>query len=190
MVALSVGLLAGYTRSLLDPVVMRVVDVMIGFPQLLFLLLIVVGLGTSDVVVVLAVAIVQIPGVVRIVRAATLEQSVRGFAEAAVARGEKTVAILGREVLPNILPSVMADAGLRFTYSILLVASLNFLGLGLQPPTADWASTVSENRIGFGLNPWAVVVPAAVIALLTISANLIGDAVARTLGRSDAGFLP
>jgi ABC-type dipeptide/oligopeptide/nickel transport system permease subunit len=184
VVGASIGLVAGFSRSLLDPILMRTVDVMLSFPALLFLLVLVTGAGTSEAVLVLGVAAVQAPLIARIIRTATLEQSVRGFVEAATARGERTTAILRREILPNITPVIAADAGLRFTYSIILVASVNFLGLGLQPPAADWALMVSENRDGLDLNPWSVLAPAALIALLTISANLIGDAVARTLGRS------
>jgi ABC-type dipeptide/oligopeptide/nickel transport system permease subunit len=157
---------------------------MLSFPALLFLLVLVTGAGTSTTVLVVGVALVQMPLVARIVRAATLEQSVRGFVEAAVARGERTAAILGREILPNVAPAIAADVGLRFTYSIILVASVNFFGLGLQPPAADWALIISENREGLTLNPWVILVPAALIALLTISLNLVGDAIARSLGRT------
>jgi peptide/nickel transport system permease protein len=182
----AVGLVAGYSRSLVDPLLMRAADVMLSFPALLFLLVLVTGAGTSKTVLVLGVALVQLPLVARIVRAATQEQSVRGFVEAAVARGEGTAAILRREIVPNILAPITADVGLRFTYSIILVASVNFLGLGLQPPAADWALIISENRGGLTLNPYVILVPAALIALLTISVNLVGDAIARTLGISTA----
>ena len=84
----------------------------------------------------------------------------------------------------HILAPVLVDAGLRFTYSILIIASVNFLGLGLQPPASDWALLISENRQYIALNPWAVLAPAAMIALLTIGINLTGDAIARSLGRS------
>jgi peptide/nickel transport system permease protein len=181
-----VGLVAGYSRSFLDPLLMRAADVMLSFPALLFLLVLVTGAGTSTAVLVLGVALVQLPLVARIVRTATLEQSVRGFVEAAVARGERTSAVLRREILPNIVAPIMADAGLRFTYSIILVASVNFLGLGLQPPAADWALIISENRNGLTLNPYVILIPAALIAVLTIAANLVGDAVARSLGISTA----
>jgi peptide/nickel transport system permease protein len=180
------GLLAGYSRSLVDPVLMRAADVMLSFPALLFLLVLVTGAGTSKSVLVLGVALVQMPLIARIVRAATLEQSVRGFVEAAVARGERTHAILRREILPNIVGPIAADVGLRFTYAIILVASVNFLGLGLQPPAADWALIISENRGGLTLNPYVILVPAALISLLTISFNLVGDAIARSLGISTA----
>jgi peptide/nickel transport system permease protein len=181
-----VGLVAGYSRSLLDPLLMRAADVMLSFPAILFLLVLVTGAGTSKTVLVLGVAVVQLPLVARIIRAATLEQSVRGFVEAAVARGESTAAVLRREILPNIVGPIMADAGLRFTYAIILVASVNFLGLGLQPPAADWALIISENRNGLTLNPYVILVPAALIGLLTISVNLVGDSIARSLGISTA----
>ena len=187
LVGAAIGLVAGFRRSLADPLLMRGVDVLLSFPALLFLLVLITGAGTSEGVLVIGVALVQAPLVARIIRTATMEQSVRGFVEAATARGERTSAILRREILPNITPVIAADIGLRFTYSIILVASVNFLGLGLQPPAADWALMISENRDGLDLNPWAVLAPVAMIAGLTISVNLIGDAVARSLGRSTAG---
>ena len=185
LVGAAIGLTAGYLQGLVDAVLMRGVDVLVGVPALLFILVLLTGAGTGNATLVAAVAIVQAPLIARVVRSATLEQSVRAFVEAAVARGETVRAILLREIVPNIVPSVMADAGLRLTYSIILVASVNFFGLGLQPPAADWALMISENRDGFDLNPWVIIAPAAMIALLTIAVNLIGDALARSLGRSD-----
>lgn len=181
---LAVGLAAGYSRGLADPILMRSADVLLALPALLFLLVLVTGLGSSRVVLVVGVAIIQLPLIARIVRSATQMQSVRGFVEAAAARGERTPAILTREILPNIAPTIAADFGLRLTYSIILVASVNFLGLGLQPPDADWGLMVSENRSGLNLNPLAVLAPAALIALLTIAVNMIGDAIARSQGIS------
>jgi peptide/nickel transport system permease protein len=184
VVGLAIGLIAGYTRSKLDPLLMRTVDVMLAFPPLLFLLVLITGAGTGVGVLVIGVAAIQAPGISRIVRTATLEVSVRGYVEAAVARGERAGAVVVREVLPNILAPVLVDAGLRFTYSILIIASVNYLGLGLQPPSSDWALMISENREYISLNVWAVLAPAAMIALLTIGVNLMGDAIARSLGRS------
>jgi ABC-type dipeptide/oligopeptide/nickel transport system permease subunit len=184
LLGLSVGLIAGYTRSLVDPALMRSVDVVLAFPPLLFLLVLVTGAGSSTGVLVVGVAFVQAPQISRIVRTATLEVSVRGYVEAAVARGERAPAVIVREVLPNILGPVLVDAGLRFTYSILIIASVNFLGVGLQPPSSDWAVMIGENRSYMAVNYLAVLAPAAMLALLTIGINLIGDAVARSLGRS------
>jgi ABC-type dipeptide/oligopeptide/nickel transport system permease subunit len=184
LLGLAIGLVAGYTRSVVDPVLMRTVDVMLSFPPLLFLLVLIAGAGSSVLVLIVGVAVVQAPQISRIVRTATLEVSIRGYVEAAVARGERAPAVIVREVLPNILGPVLVDAGLRFTYSILIIASVNFLGLGLQPPNSDWALMIGENRSYLAVNSLAVLAPAAMIAILTIGVNLTGDAVARSLGRS------
>jgi peptide/nickel transport system permease protein len=184
VVGASIGLLAGYTRSLVDPLLMRAMDVLLAVPPLLFLLVLATGAGRSIPVLVLGVATVHVPSIARIVRAATQEVSTHGYVEAAVARGERVRAVLRREILPNVLGTVLADAGIRLTASILILASVNFLGLGLQPPRADWALMISENRGGFSLQPWAVAAPALLIAFLTISVNLMADAVARSLGTS------
>jgi peptide/nickel transport system permease protein len=183
---LAVGLTAGYGRGLADAFLMRGMDVLLAFPPLLFALVLVTGAGSGVGVLIIAVGLVQIPGISRIVRAATLEASVRGYVEAAVARGEPTPAILGREILPNITAPVVADFGLRFTYAIIIIASMNFLGLGLTPPTADWGLMVAENRQFITLNLWGVLAPALMLALLTVAVNLVGDAHVKMLGRSSA----
>ena len=180
----AIGLLAGYTRSVLDPLLMRAMDVLLAVPPLLFLLVLATGAGHSVLVLVLGVATVHVPSIARIVRAATQGVAGRGYVEAAVARGERTSSILAREILPNVLGTVLADAGIRLTGSILILASVNFLGLGLQPPRADWALMISENRGGITLQPWAVAAPALLIAFLTVAVNLVADAVARSLGTS------
>jgi peptide/nickel transport system permease protein len=180
----SIGLLAGYTKSLVDPLLMRAMDVLLAVPPLLFLLVLATGAGRSIPVLVLGIATVHVPSIARIVRASTQEVATHGYVEAAVARGERLPALLGREILPNVLGTVLADAGIRLTASILILASVNFLGLGLQPPAADWALMISENRGGIALNSLAVAAPALLIAFLTISVNLVADAVARSLGTS------
>ena len=177
-----IGLVAGYRRDWLDPVLMRAMDILLAFPPLLFLLVLATGFGSSPVTLIVGIAIVHMPGVARIVRAAVLEVSVRGYVEAAIARGDRLATILRREILPNIV----ADGGPRFTISILLVASLNFLGLGIAPPAADWALMISENRSGLTINALSVLVPALMIGFVTVSLNLLADAVARSLGTTIA----
>ena len=184
LVGLSIGLVAGYSRTIVDPLLMRSVDVLLAFPPLLFLLVLIGGAGQSPTVLVLGVAVIQAPAISRVVRSATLEVSVRGYVEAAVARGERATAVIAREVLPNILGPVLVDAGLRFTYSILIITSVIYLGLGLEPPSSNWALMISENREYISLNSLSVLAPAAMIAILTIGVNLTGDAIARSLGRS------
>ena len=107
-----------------------------------------------------------------------------GYVEAAQARGDRVTIIWRRDILPNILPNLLADFGVRFSVSILLVAGLNYLGLGLTPPTADWGLMTSENQSTITLNLWAVVGPALLLALLSISLNLIADSYTRVVGRS------
>jgi peptide/nickel transport system permease protein len=183
-IGLPAGLLAGYRRGWVDSALMRGVDVLLAFPPLLFLLVVATGTTENIWALVVAVAIILSPGLTRIVRAAVLEVSQRSYVEAALARGEGTSRILRREILPNILGVILADVGLRLTYAVLLIAAMNFLGLGLQPPKADWALMISENRIAISLQPWAVFVPAILIAALVVSINLIADGIARSLGTS------
>jgi ABC-type dipeptide/oligopeptide/nickel transport system permease subunit len=174
----------------IDPLLMRAVDVLLAFPALLVLLLLVGGLGPHIGVLIVGVALVQLPGIARIVRTATLETSTRGFVEAAEARGEPTLSLLVREILPNIAPVILADFGIRFGYSIILIASVNYLGLGLAPPAADWGLMISENQQFISLNLWAVLAPAIMLALLTIGVNLLADTYVRTLGSSAIGVRP
>jgi peptide/nickel transport system permease protein len=148
------------------------------------MLLAVTAFGGDRVVLVGACVVVLFPGVARIVRTATLEASTKGYVEAAVARGESMPAVLGREIVPNITPTIVADVGIRFSWSIILIASVNFLGLGLRPPTADWGLMISENREVLSTNAFSVVAPAAILAVLIIAVNLLGDAYVRNLGQS------
>lgn len=178
------GLIAGYRRSLIDPFLMRGVDVLLAFPALLILLLLVAGLGPHVLVLIIGVAIVQLPPIARIIRTATLEVSTRGYVEAAQARGERTHAVLLREILPNVAPVVLADFGIRFGYSIILIASVNYLGLGLAPPAADWGLMTAENQQYISLNVWAVLAPAIMLGMLTVCVNLLADAYVQTAGRS------
>jgi peptide/nickel transport system permease protein len=179
-----IGLVAGHQRGLTDSVLMRGMDALLAFPPIIFLLLLATGFGNSIAALILGIALIHVPGVARIVRTAALETSVRGYVEAALARGDRVRVILRREILPNIWGPIIADAGPRFTVSILLVAAINFLGLGIAPPNADWALMISENRSGLTLNPLSVLVPALMIAALTVSLNLLADQIARAHGSS------
>lgn len=183
-VAIPIGLAAGHSRGVLDTLLMRSVDVLLAFPALLIMILAVTAVGRGSIVLIGAVALVHVPSISRVVRTATLEVSVREYVDAAIARGERTVAILTREIVPNIAGLVMADIGLRFGYSVVLIASVNYLGLGLSPPTADWALMISENQQFITINQWSVIAPAVMLALLTVGVNLVGDAVVHRAGRA------
>lgn len=184
LVGIAVGLASGYRRGWTDALLMRGVDIVLAFPSIIFVLILVAGLGPRLWLVVLGVAFTHVPRVARVVRAATHEVAVRGFVERAEARGERTLWIMFREILPNIWTPILADFGIRFSTSVILVASLSFLGFGLQPPAADWALMVNENRSGLTLQPYGVVYPVIAIGLLTIAVNLVADGIARAAGRS------
>jgi ABC-type dipeptide/oligopeptide/nickel transport system permease subunit len=184
VVGVVIGLVAGYSRSVVDPILMRSMDVLLAFPALLVLLVLATGFGTHNWVLIVGVALVLIPAIARIMRTATLEASTRGYVDAALARGESTAAILRREILPNVTPVLLADFGIRFGYSVVIIASMNFLGLGQAPPAADWGLMISENRNYISLNEWSVLGPAIMLAMLTISVNITADAYVRSLGRS------
>ena len=183
-VGLTIGLIAGFTRSLVDSLLMRMVDVFLSLPALLVMLVMVSALGPGQMVLIVSSALVLFPGVARIVRTSTLEVARRGYVEAATARGESTISILRREILPNIAGPIIADLGLRFSWSIILISSVNFLGLGISPPNPDWGLMIAENRIIISENLYAVLAPSVVIAILILGVNLVGDGFVRSLGES------
>ncbi len=176
-----IGLSAGYSRSWVDDAVMRILDVFLAFPQVVFALLLVSTVGPELWLLVIAIAMTHAPRVARVTRGAALEVSERDFIRAAQAIGVPRRTILLREILPNISSPVLVELGLRLTYSIGIVAALSFLGFGLQPPAADWGLMINENRIGLTVQPWAVVLPAGAIALLTVGTNLVTDGISRAM---------
>jgi peptide/nickel transport system permease protein len=173
------GVSAAYLRGRSDGIIMRAVDVILSFPQLVFALLLLALIGPKLWLITLAVAISHAPQVARVLRAATLDISERDFVKAAELQGMRPAKVMVKEILPNLVSPLMVEAGLRLTYSIVIIAGLAFLGFGQQPPTANWGVMINENRVGLSLNPWAVVIPAALIALLTIGTNTFTDAFAR-----------
>jgi ABC-type dipeptide/oligopeptide/nickel transport system permease subunit len=171
----AVGLVAGYRRGWLDAALMRATDVPLVIPGILILLVVIAGLGTGLLSLIVGVVLVQAPGIARFTRSLALPVSTRAYVEAAELRGESTWAVISREVVPNITAPLLTDMGIRFTFSVLLVAAANYLGLGIQPPAADWAVMISENRSTLALNSIALLAPASMIALLTVGINLVSD---------------
>jgi peptide/nickel transport system permease protein len=187
VIGVGLGIMLGITAAYLgrwrDGLIMRVVDVFLAFPQLVFALLLVSLLGPKLWLIVLAVGLSHAPQVARVIRSATLDVSERDYVKVAELQGMRPAKVMRREILPNLISPLMVEAGLRLTYSIVIMAGLSFLGFGQQPPAANWGLMINENRSGLPLNPWAVIVPAALIALLTIGTNTFTDAIARvTIG--------
>ena len=170
---------AAYLRGISDGIIMRAVDVILSFPQLVFALLLLSLLGPKLWLITIAVGVSHAPQVARVLRSATLDLSERDFVKAAELQGMRPAKVMRKEILPNLVSPLMVEAGLRLTYSIVIIAGLAFLGFGQPPPASNWGTMINENRVGLPLNPWAVVVPALLIAVLTIGTNTFTDAFAR-----------
>jgi peptide/nickel transport system permease protein len=173
------GISAAYLRGATDGIIMRTVDVILAFPQLVFALLLLSLLGPKLWLIVLAVGVSHAPQVARVLRSATLDISERDYIKVVELQGMRPAKIMRREILPNLVAPLMVEAGLRLTYSIIIMAGLAFLGFGQAPPAANWGTMINENRDGLPLNSWAVIAPVVLIALLTIGVNTFTDAVAR-----------
>lgn len=173
------GIAAAYLQGRLDGLLMRTVDVILAFPQIVFALLLVSIVGPKLWLIVLAVGFSHAPQVARVMRSAALDVSERDFVKASELLGTRRRRIMTREILPNLISPLMVEGGLRLTYSIVIIAGLSFLGFGQAPPAANWGTMINENRSGLVLNPWAVIVSAVLIAVLTIGTNTFTDAVAR-----------
>jgi peptide/nickel transport system permease protein len=173
------GVSAAYLRGVSDGFIMRIADVILSFPQVVFALLLLSLLGPKLWLITLAVGVSHAPQVARVLRSATLDISERDFVQAAELQGMRPIKVMVKEILPNLVSPLTVEAGLRLTYSITVIAGLAFLGFGQPPPAANWGTMIYENRTGLSLNPWAVIVPAALIALLTIGINTFTDAFAR-----------
>jgi len=160
-----------------DEVVMRIMDGLMSFPSLLMALLVLTSLSANAVNVILTIGIVFIAPVSRVMRSVTLSLKTLEFVQSARLRGEPQWYIIFREMLPNAFPTLIVEASIRLSYAILLASSLGFLGLGVQPPSPDWGLMLSESRKFIADSPWAVLFPAAAIALLVIGVNLLTDGI-------------
>jgi peptide/nickel transport system permease protein len=183
----SLGLLAAYSRGLLDDVLMRGMDVILAFPSIMLALVAIATLGPSGWLIVLAVGLTNIPRVARVTRAAAQPIVERDFVAAAEAIGVPRWRILFGEILPNVLSPLMVEASLRLTYSIGLIAGLAFLGFTPNPNGADWGLMIQENQIALVVQPWGVVLPIIAVALLTMGTGMVGDGIARAAAGIDRG---
>jgi len=181
VLGVTLGLITGYARRWIDETIMRILDVVLAFPQIVLALLFVSILGPRLWLIVLMVGISHAPRIARVSRAATLEVAQRDFVRAAEAFGVPRWKILFNEIMPSITSPLLVEFGLRLTYSIGLIAALSFLGFGMQPPAADWGLMINENLVGIVVQPWPVVVPVLLIGVLTIGTNLIADGLGRAL---------
>lgn len=173
------GLTIGYVGGWLDETASRILDSLLSIPALVLALVMLGTLGPTPIGIVVVVVLLYTPIVTRVIRSATLNIRDSGYVEAARLRGESTLYILFREILPGVLPALAVEAALRFSYAIFLIASLGFLGLGVQPPSPDWGRMVEEARGEYLRAPWSLWAPAGAIASLVIGVNLMADGLRR-----------
>lgn len=172
---LIVGIFSAYYGKLLDNILMRVNDVFLSFPGLIFAMLVIGILGPGFLSGIIAIASIFAPGIARVARSATLNIVGLEYIDAARIRGESALYIVFCEILPNIYPTIIVEGCIRFSRAILLSASLSYIGLGPPPPNPDWGLMVSEERGYMLQNPWPVFGPCIAISAAVIGANLLGD---------------
>jgi peptide/nickel transport system permease protein len=171
----SLGLLAAIYRGWLDQILSRFVDVLMSIPSLIFSLMLLSTFGSSVTNLILIIAVLDSTRVFRLSRAVGQNVAVMDYVEAARLRGEGMGWVMSREVLPNVMPPLIAEFGLRFCFVFLTISSLSFLGVGIQPPTADWGSMVRENATLISYGDITPLLPAGAIALLTVAVNFVVD---------------
>jgi peptide/nickel transport system permease protein len=176
------GMVAGYLGGRSDMVGTRLIDVFLAMPPILMMLVVISTAGRSNLVLVIGTALVFAPRIARVLRGATKNVSVQEFVQAAQARGERTLAIVLRELSPNISPTLFVEFASRLAFAIIFVATLNFLGLGVQPPSPNWGVMVAESRGTIAVAPWATLSPAFAIGILSVAMGLIADAVTQRFG--------
>jgi len=181
LIGVPLGLLAGYRRGRIDEIVMRLSDVLMSFPPIRLGLLVLAVTTPALWKAILAVGIVYIPPIVRVTRSVTLELAQEEFILAAQARGDGGWYILFSEILPNAWPPIAVEGSLRVTFAILLGAALSFLGMGAQPPTADWGLMISEARSFVERAPWITLAPGLAMCITVIGINLLGDGLREVL---------
>jgi len=174
-----IGLIAAYSRNVLDDILMRSMDVILAFPQIMLALVAIATVGPQTWLIILTVGLTTMPRVARVARGASQPIVERDFVAAAEALGVPRFRILVGEVMPNTLSPLLVEMNLRLTYSIGLIAGLAFLGFAPNQNGADWGLMIQENRLALVSQPWGVVLPVLAIALLTIGTGLVGDGIAR-----------
>ncbi|MBA3324865.1 MAG: ABC transporter permease [Rhodobacteraceae bacterium] len=182
----ALGIFAAIKGGWTDMIISRIVDTFHSFPTLMLGLVVIAALGPSAALLIVMTGLIYATSVYRIARALGMDIVVMDYVQVARARGEPTSWVLFHEILPNAATPLVVDFGIRLSFSILFLSSLSFLGLGIQPPYADWGSLVRENMPGLISGSVAAIYPALAIASLTIGLNLIVDDFAASSGRSIA----
>ncbi len=181
VLGVTVGLVAAYSRGWIDQVLMRIMDVFLSIPLIIFVLLFVSLIGTDEWLIVLLVGVAHMPQVARVTRGVAADIVSREFVEFAEALSVPRWKILFGEILPNITTPLLVEFGIRIVWSISGIAALSVMGYGIQPPNADWGLMINENRGRIASRPLAVVSPALCIALFAFGINMIAEGIAGTM---------
>lgn len=171
----ALGLVAGYFRGWVDTALVRLFDVLVVLPPLIFLIVLAGAFGVTPAALIVIIGVVFAPGIARIVRAATLAEMGKSYVESAQLQHESAWRIVLRELAPNVFPTVIVQATLSLAAAVFLSASLSFLGLGTHPPSPDWGLQINENRVYLQSAWWTVVFPAAALASLVVAVHLVSD---------------
>jgi peptide/nickel transport system permease protein len=186
VLGIAIGVVAAYGGGWWDEVIMRLNDVVLSFPQILLALLVLTAIETPSAwLLIVLVGVSHAPRVARLARGVALGIVSRDFVIAAEALGEKRSRVILAEVLPNMNAPLLAEGGLRLTFSIGVVGSLGFLGFSTNPGAANWGQMIQENRLGLSTQPWAVLAPVLLIAIFCIGTNLMADGIAQVADRGD-----
>lgn len=200
-----IGLVSGYLGGWFDEILSRIMDSLLAIPALVLALImlttivpildvstlpglqqLVAVFGATNISLTIVIVLLYVPIVFRVVRSATLNVRDNGYVEEARLRGEKTPYILFREIFPSVLPALVVEASLRLSYAIFLVASLGFLGLGIQPPSPEWGRLILDQRAFYNEAPWSIWFPVLAIAILIVSVNLMADGLRRVFRNEGA----
>lgn len=182
VVGSALGIALAYAGRWVDEVGSRLLDGVLSIPQIVIMLVVLSALGSSYIVLVVAMIIAFAPGSARVVRSAALEVRQRDYVTAAIARGDRRPFVMWREIYPNVRDVVFVEFALRASWAFLLISALSFLGFGVSPPTPDWGLMIAENRDGLSIAPWATIFPIIALGLMVLSLNLASDGLSKVLG--------
>jgi peptide/nickel transport system permease protein len=171
----ALGVIAGYFRGWVDTAFMRVFDVLVVLPPLIFLIVLVSAFGASVPALIVIIGVVFAPGIARIIRAATLAEMGKKYVTTARLQGESALRVMATELVPNVAPTIVIQATLSLSSAILMTATLSFLGLGQQPPSPDWGLAINQNLDFIETAWWTVIFPALAVASLVVAVQLIAD---------------
>ncbi|PCJ96483.1 MAG: peptide ABC transporter permease [Hyphomicrobiales bacterium] len=186
-IGLPIALAVGYSGGWVDTLTMRLMDVFLSIPSLIFALIVVAGLGASHINAILALGLAAAPKFVRIIRSAVLDASAEDYVTVARARGERALYVQYREILPNIWPPIIVEGSINVGFALMAGAALSYLGLGTQPPAADWGALIRDGQRAINQSMWPLIGPSIMISSAIVGFNLFGEGLRDAVGKTGFG---